>query len=246
MREQATVLEEGQSFLLQKHRQVVAEYHQRLRRAREEATEAGERVREVERQGEQKERELKTELEKCRREGGSSRDAEVEAVRTEAQAEASQLVGVVEDLQRAMDEKNEVLDLMQQHLRNAEEALARHNVQQQQAHGGEVHDRVGELQADLEALRRQVYAKGASTPAGLHEPTSRPAPCVGDALSREAPAAPEPSPRPASPVGMSPAALLHQMRSRSIPGVGIVSPRPHSPPLSPPRPHHSTGAHIAA
>eukprot|EP01060_Flectonema_neradi_P014400 TRINITY_DN21099_c0_g1_i1.p1 TRINITY_DN21099_c0_g1~~TRINITY_DN21099_c0_g1_i1.p1 ORF type:complete len:361 (+),score=77.00 TRINITY_DN21099_c0_g1_i1:70-1152(+) len=129
--ENIVVLEEGQVFLLQKHKQIVSDYHTKLRKAEEDSKRALEKS----------QAETKAALEQLSQLQQAQQPA---PMMDPAKVEVAQLLGVIEDLQRAIDEKNELIDLLSAQLTD---------LQRQSEHGKQ---RIGETEAALTNARFTV------------------------------------------------------------------------------------------
>ena len=129
--ENIVVLEEGQVFLLQKHKQIVSDYHTKLRKAEEESKQAIEKA----------QNEAKLAIEQVSQLQQMQQPA---PLMDPAKVEVAQLLGVIEDLQRAIDEKNELIDLL---------SLQLTDLQRQSEHGKQ---RITETEAALASARFEV------------------------------------------------------------------------------------------
>eukprot|EP01064_Diplonema_japonicum_P023338 TRINITY_DN33770_c0_g1_i1.p1 TRINITY_DN33770_c0_g1~~TRINITY_DN33770_c0_g1_i1.p1 ORF type:complete len:382 (+),score=72.04 TRINITY_DN33770_c0_g1_i1:28-1173(+) len=105
--ENVSVLEEGQIFLLEKHKQVVSEYHRKLKKTGEDLKTAS-----------QQNQQLQEALHQVQQQ------PPVIQQDPSSRVEVAQLLTVIEDLQKAIDEKNDLIDMLSTQVSQLQQATA--------------------------------------------------------------------------------------------------------------------------
>eukprot|EP00755_Sulcionema_specki_P026268 Sspe_Gene.85229::Locus_56022_Transcript_1_1_Confidence_1.000_Length_1470::g.85229::m.85229 len=155
LKELCSVLEEGQNFLLQKHRQVVSEYHHRLRKVREEAKAATDEAARAMNEATASQQHLlmqQQQLQQHHQQQDQQHQRQMASgMRVDDRVEVAQLLGVIEDLQRAIDEKNELIDMMSGQVSQAQQMSSQARAKQE-----ELSQELTLVRAELVSSERKV------------------------------------------------------------------------------------------
>ena len=119
--ENVSVLEEGQGFLLQRHKQAVSECHAKVKKSKDDAKTAEDALHEMQEVVDRQAKQHATFVQNTQRQMEDSMKAIAAAQPTipldqAHKAELQQLLAVIEDLQKAMDEKNDLIDMLSQQI----------------------------------------------------------------------------------------------------------------------------------